>query len=272
MNYFRLKDKRIKYDNGYYIFEPIKYHKKVTSTTFPGLIGKNKWQSKGVTILERSNLLVKEDIDQYYTLRGNIAERFVMAYLYDLELGYELVTWNAEEVKYDNFKHNQKFGGLIDIAIARPTDKRAVVEVKSKGMDSYKRVMAERGNVEEVLQGKFLSQMANVNKLIMAYVFFPPERESELAHAFGREIVEGIKISDKQITDFIEKHRWSYKVVTIELMEFEVEDLTEEMEHAHKELEQFRETAKIPEKYFRAEDRAYLDELCGRAPEIEPLF
>ena len=222
---------KVTYENDHYKFSGDIWRKKVTSRAFPSLIGKNKWESKGHAILERFSILRKEYIDPYYMVRGAIAEIFVYEHLMNLSDDYTLITWNAEREQYDNFHGNLKFGGLVDIAIARPLEKKAVVEVKSKGMMSYNKVVREHGNIEEVLQGKFLTELAKVNKLVMAYVFFTDDQENTIKDYISRDVVDGYEIDDTIIKRFLEKFKWTYKVVKILLFENEVDaDLLEKME------------------------------------------
>ena len=103
------------------ILRGLKHHK-VTSRRFPNLLGENRFNSVGYTILEMFKLLQREEIKAWYTIRGAVAEHFVNEYLkggFYENTKFETVTFAPQQFKYyDQFYgKNDKFGGVIDIAI-----------------------------------------------------------------------------------------------------------------------------------------------------------
>ena len=141
MSDFKLKTSvGVTYDktNDSYVFSHFDETKgkKVTSRAFSCLLGDNHFESVGKTILERFKLTEYIAIDEYWGVRGDMAELLVLDFLKEMYakqgIELDLRTWTKEEVSYDNFSRNPKFGGLLDIAIANPEEHRAVIEVKSK--------------------------------------------------------------------------------------------------------------------------------------------
>ena len=123
--------------------------KKVTSRAFSCLLGNNPFESVGKTILERFKLIPYQDIDEYWAIRGDMAELLVLDFLKESYkqkgIDIDLRTWTKEEVSYDNFKKNEKFGGLLDIAISSPKEYRAVIEVKSKSLKDVDKITKNVG-------------------------------------------------------------------------------------------------------------------------------
>lgn len=215
---FELKEKKVLKDINNnemcFVFDKEKIKpKKITSRAFPELLGLNKYNSIGKAILDRWGLLVKEDIDEMYIKRGELAETFANNYLkekYAKITGKELITkqFNTKEENYDMFKKNENFGGVVDIGISEPEEQRAVVEVKSKNIKDYTKII-ENGEIpqHETLQGEFLAFLSKTKKYIMAYVFFTNEQEEEI-----RE--KGVNVS------------FSYKDVIIKTKTFIVDEET----------------------------------------------
>lgn len=165
--------------------------KKVTSRMFPILIGENKFNGVGYGVLDRVGLLDFEPIDPFYAVRGAIAEYFVYHYLKNTykKHGIDLImkAFNTKASGYDVFKSNERFSGVPDIGISKPDKHRAVVEVKSKNMKSYEYIIDKKEVPnEEVLQGKMLSHLSKVDKLLMAYVFFTDEQEKLIKDNMGK--------------------------------------------------------------------------------------
>lgn len=287
MSDLKLKpDIKVEYDkeNYNYRFDGINPDKmkKVTSRAFSCLLGHNQWESTGKTILERFNGVVKEDIDPYYMVRGDIAEILVKDFLKkqykERNIDIELVTWDKEKVHYDNFSKNAKFGGLIDIAIAKPAKYRAVVEVKSKSIKDYGKIQKSRGNVDEVLQGKFLSVLAEVPKCLMIYVFFEPNQEQHIKEYIGAQKNIGYDIDSMMLAkEIIKSLKWSYDNCKIVVFKYDLSDeknvkeIKSEMNVAYKNLVHFQKKQTIAETYFTNKENLYLKELAGVEPTLDEI-
>lgn len=274
MSDFKLKTSvEVTYDkeNDSYVFghfDETKF-KKVTSRAFSCLLGDNHFESIGKTILERFKLLEYIAIDEYWGVRGDMAELLVIDFMEQsykkqgIEL--DLRTWTKEEVSYDNFKKNKKFGGLLDIAIANPEEHRAVIEVKSKSLKDVDKIKGNRGNIEEVLQGKFLTYLSNVSKCLMVYVFFTPEQESTIKNYvkentqtypgqnFAKMLIAKMDLTPSDMKILVFKH-------TIDSLT----DFNDDMNKAYDTLLNFQNTKSIPSKLFGANDISLLKELTGQ--------
>ena len=278
MSNFILKTSvEVKYDekNDSYVFGHFdeKKMKKVTSRAFSCLLGDNHFESIGKTILERFKLTERQDIDEYWGVRGDMAELLVLDFLETTykQKGIELDlrTWTKEEVNYDNFGSNKKFGGLLDIAIANPKEYRAVIEVKSKSMKDVDKIKKSRGNIEEVLQGKFLTYLSNVSKCLMIYVFFTPEQEQTIKDYvkendqtypgmnFAKMLIAKMDLTPSNMKILVFKHTIDSKA-----------DFTADMNKAYNRLLEFQKTKTIKSNLFGANDLSLLKSLTNQDDSI----
>jgi len=274
MSNFILKTSvEVKYDekNDSYVFGHFDETKmkKVTSRAFSCLLGDNHFESIGKTILERFKLTERQDIDEYWGVRGDMAELLVLDFLETTykQKGIELDlrTWTKEEVNYDNFGTNKKFGGLLDIAIANPKEYRAVIEVKSKSMKDVGKITKSRGNIEEVLQGKFLTYLSNVSKCLMVYVFFTPEQEQTIKDYvkendqtypgmnFAKMLIAKMDLTPSNMKILVFKHTIDSKA-----------DFNADMNKAYDRLLEFQKTKTMPSILFSASDLSLLKSLTNQ--------
>ena len=277
MGEFKLKQGvEVKYDseNKVYSFpkSDLKSHKKLTSRAFACIIGKNKWESVGKSILERFRLNKKDIIDPYYGVRGDLAELMVYDFLKahykktkEVDLG--LVTWDKNDISYDNFSTNKQFGGMIDIAIKTPSEYRAVVEVKSKSMKDLDKIKESKGNPEEVMQGIFLSYLSKVDKCLMIYVFFTEEQEQNIKRILRleKDKSKSREIAQKVISELRYNYEY-FKIVPIrhKVSTYAMPKLTEE---AYAKLESVRENSCISEEFFSINENQYLKKIAtGQEP------
>lgn len=278
MSNFKLKPSvEVAYDeiNDSYVFGHFDETKmkKVTSRAFSCLLGSNPFESVGKTILERFKLTVYQGIDEYWGIRGDMAELLVLAFLKESYkqkgIDIDLRTWTKEEVNYDNFSRQEKFGGLLDIAIANPKKYRAVIEVKSKSMKDLAKITKSRGNIEEVLQGKFLTYLSNVKKCLMIYVFFTPEQEQTI-----KDYIKEKNDNDQQYTvrNFAQmlllKMDMDYNSVKILPFKHTIENSNQfvvDMHRTHDTLLNFQKTKTISSKLFSANDLSLLKELTNQS-------
>jgi len=278
MSNFILKTSvEVKYDekNDSYVFGHFDETKmkKVTSRAFSCLLGDNHFESIGKTILERFKLTERQDIDEYWGVRGDMAELLVLDFLETTykQKGIELDlrTWTKEEVNYDNFGSNKKFGGLLDIAIANPKEYRAVIEVKSKSIKDVDKIKKSRGNIEEVLQGKFLTYLSNVSKCLMIYVFFTPEQEQTIKDYvkendqtypgmnFAKMLIAKMDLTPSNMKILVFKHTIDSKA-----------DFTADMNKAYNRLLEFQKTKTIKSNLFGANDLSLLKSLTNQDDSI----
>jgi len=278
MNELKLKDGiAVEYDEKSYSYlfpnADVSKFKKVTSRTFPSLVGENKWESIGSTILKCFKMREEEDIDPFYTLRGEIGEQIVFEFLkkhYKESKGIDITlkTWDKNIIKYDNFSRNDKFGGLIDIAIVNPAELMAVVEVKSKSLKDFDKIKELRGNIEEVMQGQFLTLLSNVTKCLMVYIFFTPEQEIIVKEYMASQESIGYIFNQNDVKiwarKLIEQTMFKPESFKISVFKYDISDksiksnLDTKMVTAHNNLLIFQREKKIAQTYFTAQENAYL--------------
>jgi hypothetical protein len=248
--------------------------KKVTSRHFPTLLGENKWNSVASAILDRCGLLEREEIDPYYMVRGAIGEILVQEYVErqyksaNID-GIEIKRFTPKDVGWDMFKKNNRFGGVVDLAITAPPERRAVIEVKSKSMKD-KAWIAGKGNypTEEVMQGLFLGVMSKVKKTIMAYIFFSPDTEASI-----RAYCEKNGYDESVATDYLKAHNldpFDTQKIVIHMKSFSLEDektsteIETKMEKAFETLQRSVENKGIWKDNFSEEEQAYLMDIIKR--------
>lgn len=161
----------MKIENGYLILPNYYKNKKITATSFYGLLGENKFKPKGDYLLSVLGLL-KEPFDPFYSKRGEIAEKVLNEWLQ--AKGYTTKTWNKFEINFDNFPKNKEFGGMIDIAITNPI--RCLVECKSKNIKDESKIKMFP-NLEQEHQALFYGYMSKCDNIKIIYVFFTDEQE-----------------------------------------------------------------------------------------------
>lgn len=255
---------------GDYIFEQLigAKNKKITSRAFACLLGKNPFESAGKTILERCNMVEKETIDPYYTVRGAIGEELVEDYFIDVYRKYKKIelkikSWNAKEVNFDNFPKNPDFGGLLDRAIPEPAEERAVIEVKSKSLKDLSFIDSKKGVEEEVLQGKFLSTLSKTPTCHMAYIFFEEQQETLLKNYVKDLINLGQNVNNINAREVIKALNWRYELFKIKVYKHDVNyvEMDELMQESKRVLKNSLEHGVITSEHFTVSEQNYLDDI-----------
>ncbi len=180
--------------NEYLIFdkEELKL-KKITGHRFSELSGKDGFRTKGDCLVNMF-LNIKEQIDPYYKLRGNIAEKIAHNYLCKK---YPSIKWRyhtTEGENYDMFKEDKNFGGVIDID---GNDYQLIVEVKGKSLKDKKWII-EKGNIGEEWQALYYGCQKQARNVLMVYVFFPEDIEQSIKDKKPFNI-EKVDIQEKEL-------------------------------------------------------------------------
>lgn len=267
---FKFKEKiNIEFDGDNYVFDfkGLKHHK-VTSRRFPNLLGENRFNSVGYTILEMFKLLQREEIKAWYTIRGAVAEHFVNEYLkggFYENTKFETVTFAPQQFKYyDQFYgKNDKFGGVIDIAITKP--KRMMCETKSKSIKNVEYINKERPK-EEVSQGEQLAFLSVVDRYLMAYVFFTPEQEEKIQKMADNISKNGLKVDKivyEQMNYVLKGLGFELKDLYVKIYPYNLDRkaTSERMLKAYKIFENAKQTNKINKNLFDEEEQEYLNKL-----------
>lgn len=261
------------------LYEVSKKMGKITSRATPVLLGMNNFQSVGHGILDRIGALEFGSIDPIYTVRGAIGEELVRQFLLN---AYEkkgikaiLKTFKSRYkgsngVWYgnDNFKDNPKFGGVIDIGIQAPIESRAVVEVKSKGEDSWDYIFREGKEPtppnEEVWQGKHLTALMKLEKLLMVYIKFNKNQMEMLRFVVNdKDFDVDMLNEDAYVNKIIKEYSFKFQDFEIKPIPFKVAptEVIAEMDKAYEIVKQCYDTKTIPKKYLSKENidtlRAY---------------
>ena len=209
-------------EDGYLILPSDYKNKKITATSFYGLIGGNKFKPKGDYLLSVLGLL-KEPFDEFYSKRGEVAEEVLNNWL--KSKGYQTKTWNKFDINFDNFPSHPKLGGMIDIAIVSPM--RCVVECKSKNIKDFEKIQ-RFPNLEQEHQALFYGYMSKCDNIKIIYVFFTDEQEQAIRDG---------KFIDKDFNNF----KFYEKDLTIDK-----EDITKKLECAIEYKEKCIRDGKIP--------------------------
>ena len=149
--------------------------KKITGHRFSELSGKDGFKTKGDCLVNMF-LNIKEQIDPYYKLRGNIAEKIAYNYLCKKYPSIKWTLHTTEDENYDMFKEDKNFGGVIDID---GNDYQVIVEVKGKSLKDKKWIM-KKGNIGEEWQALYYGCQKQAQQVIMVYVFFPEDVEQSI--------------------------------------------------------------------------------------------
>lgn len=182
-------------ENDYLILPSYYKAKKITATSFYGLLGENKFKPKGDYLLSVLGLL-KEPFDPFYTKRGEIAEKVLNQWLQ--EKGYATKTWDKWEINFDNFPKHSELGGMIDIAIIQPF--RCVVECKSKNIKDEEKIK-RFPNQEQEHQALFYGYMSKCDKIKIIYVFFTDEQENAIRNNQAIDMAtNNFKFYEKDLT------------------------------------------------------------------------
>lgn len=250
-------------DNFYFDFSGLKV-KKITSRMLPNLLGFNNFNSVGSSFLDRYGLIEFSDIEEWYKVRGEIAEKLAHEYLIrffqnrneEIELKkHTLQMYQGYDMFHPSYNWgNEHFGGVPDITIKG--NENYVVEVKSKNM-KYFGYIVEQKNIpkEELYQGFHLASLMNYTKVIMAYVFFNDEQE---------ELIKKLTNERKTANDILLETELGLTNVVIRLAIRDVsKEIKELQQRAKKELHRCFEQGEIPIRYFSEEEQEQLKELVN---------
>ena len=166
-------------ENNYLILEESeipKKLKKITGHSFVNLVGLNKYNKKGDTILQMLKLY-NPPFENKYAYRGEMAERMIGLIL--KRQGKEFLYYDEEAKKennYDFFPDFKDIGGIPDFEIPSEV---TIHEVKGKSMEKYAEIKKETPK-DELYQCFLYAYMRNYPNATMNYVFFDVESEKLL--------------------------------------------------------------------------------------------
>jgi len=224
------------------VFEPLK-KKKLTSTWFPTLYGASTFNKKGDEALRFYGLLEGDEFDNYYSLRGAIAERIVVKALQSK--GYHVQTFKDN---FDAFLYTKEgdnvlykyFGGLPDIVYETQDGKRFLIEVKSKDLE--KKQYVEKNPPEtEIMQGKMLAFLYGLDSVRMTYVLFSDDaiRKMYLSLPSPFNLENALKDFDSKMPTLTLNK--DYEII-VKDYHISKPELLEQMKTAYKYADGFRQT------------------------------
>jgi hypothetical protein len=145
--------------------------KKITGRSFVQLASKDSYTPKGDCIIKMF-LRIKEQVNPYYAIRGDIAEKIVEKVL--TKKGKKVVRYTTESEDYDMFKHLNNCGGVIDLRLFNDDGSYYIIETKSKEWNAFteKRYKETEGNQNEIWQALYYQFLDKAKKSVMAYVLF----------------------------------------------------------------------------------------------------
>ena len=132
-------------------------------------------------------------------------------------------------------------------------------------MKDFDKIKQSRGNIEEVLQGKFLTRLSNVDKCLMIYVFFTKEQETEIRNYVKENTQKYPGMNFAKM--LIAKMDLTPSSMKISVFKHLIEDMPKfesNMEEAHNILMDFKTTKSIKSSLFNANDLALLKELTNQ--------
>lgn len=219
--------------------------KKVSSTWIPKLLGLNDFAPKGEELLNFWGLLEKKPFNDYYSLRGAVAEELLQKILESK--GYMVNRHGSKENDYDFFKYDGKnplykyFGGLPDI-VGINADEILLCEVKSKDLER-KKYVDENPPITEIMQGKILGLLYGVDKVAMVWFLFGDSITRKMMN-----VAEEVQPYDnnKAVALYFERYGYPKFKVDYEIIRknyaIDKKKLLEEMKEAYKYADAFRQT------------------------------
>lgn len=259
---------KITYDENNFYFDVVgKKVGKITSRVLPNLLGYNNFISIGEAFLDRFGLLVFQDIEKWYAVRGEMGEILALEYLkkyFEVNNILDLIQGSFKTYKLQDFKGydmfnieyawgNEFFGGVPDITI-KTIDKSYLVEVKSKNMKNYDYIVGQKQiPKQELLQAQHLGTLMTYSDIIMVYVFFTDEQE-ELIKTLVEQGLNALEIL-KQLNLSISNVK-----VKIAIRDVEHEQTSNLQERAKNELHKCFDGGFIPRRYFNEDEILMLEQ------------
>lgn len=204
----------------------ITFFKKITGTNVAELAGMNKYKPRGDMVLSMLGL-VTEPFDEFYTKRGDIAEKLALQTL--RKRNFPCVVYNKREVGYDNFPENRFFGGLIDIEIPALN---TLYEIKSKNIKDYDKIEKFGDSCQEE-QAMHYGWLRHYDKVHIMWIFFTDEIEAKIKAGepitsyAGMKMFEKELIIDDDVQEDIHRRAAQYYVHCMALGEVPIEDVSD---------------------------------------------
>jgi hypothetical protein len=223
------------------IFEPLK-KKKITSTWFPNLYGASDFNKKGDEVLKFYNFLEGDAFNNFYSLRGFIAERIIQDSIKKKGYPYRIFKDTFDIFLYTKEGDNKLykyFGGLPDLIYEKDGSER-LLEVKSKELVK-KNYVESNPPQTEIMQGKMLALLRGLDRVSMTYVLFGEKAERSMYLAMNSPF--DLQVSVKKFDEIMPvlKYKEDYEIVVKDYT-VNKNELLEQMKTAYKYADGFRQT------------------------------
>lgn len=229
------------------LFEPLK-HKKVSSTWVPQLLGVSEYNTVGDKLLEFYGLLKGDEFNNYYSLRGAIAERIIVNSLkkkgYNVKVfkeGYDAFPFNENSDNKLNALYKY-WGGLPDIVYEKE-GQTILLEVKSKELDAKEKIETNPPHYE-IMQGKILALLYGLDSVTMSYVMFSDKvsRNMYLSISEPFDLQKSVEDFDSKMPTL--KYKEDFEIINKEYV-INKPQLLLQMKEAYKYAETFRQTLTV---------------------------
>lgn len=162
------------------LFTPPK-PKTVSSTWYPKLFQDNKFSKRGDSVLEFYNIIKGDPFNNLYSLRGYIAEKIVQDMIKSKYDRIETFSLGDDLQRYDPNKNPiyKYFRGLPDIIYYDKDGRKNIIEIKSKSL-SKREYIIDSPPETEIMQGKMLALLEDLDEVTMTYVMFDDELERKM--------------------------------------------------------------------------------------------
>ncbi len=139
--------------------------KKITGTRLATILGLNKFNSPFSAWAEMTGLY-KPVIPDKYLKVGQVLEKPIIKSIEDM-YDFNIHTFDKNEIKFDNFKDNPIFGGMVD---GIDYEKKTLVEIKTTNVKN-KRYWDKQVPIEYWYQAQLYCELANLKEILFGVCF-----------------------------------------------------------------------------------------------------
>lgn len=176
----QIKDNQIEVVQGK---EQLK-QKKITGTRLATVLGLNKFNSPFSAWAEMTGLY-KPVIPDKYLKVGQMLEKPIIKSIEDM-YDFNIKTFDKNEIKFDNFKDNPIFGGMVD---GIDEEKKVLVEIKTTNVKN-KKYWDRQIPIEYWYQAQLYCELAKLDSILFGVCYV---EEEDYSHP------ENIPIDDRDI-------------------------------------------------------------------------
>lgn len=139
--------------------------KKITGTRLATILGLNKFNTPFSAWAEMTGLY-KPVIPDKYLKVGQVLEKPIIKSIEDM-YDFNIKTFDKNEIKFDNFKDNPIFGGMVD---GIDEEKRTLVEIKTTNVKN-KRFWDKQIPIEYWYQAQLYCELARLDEILFGVCF-----------------------------------------------------------------------------------------------------